>query len=492
MKRIFFSLQALAILLGAAGCHDALLNMEPESILTTTNYFRSSSEVNKAVIGIYSNLQARRMSDYVLMEAPSDNLYMSTNSPIAGAGDIDGLTVTPDNNVAAGFWESNYAGIYRANQVLLNIDKPADYTGNAKNQFIGEAKFMRALFYFDMVRAFGAVPLVTAQISIDEARNQRRASVDDVYNLIISDLKDAVDKLPLAAAMEKGRASKGAATALLGKVYIYRKDYTNAKDLLNKAANDFGYNLVPNFATMWNPATEDNSEIIFTMKYVESVNGQMLSTAFIPNGGVYNIVERGVETALPSWSLNKLYVAGDKRKANTITDLVVSPTAPNDPPVFYPYVSKFANKHLYNTSGLDIPVIRYADVLLLQAEALYNTNDKGGALAALNKVRERAFGDATHNYTAADIAAPADFLDKLLLERQLELAFEGERWFDLVRTGKFLTVMTKEERLYVPANNAAQTVTLTPQAYMAVFPVPQRQIDQYNPGVMDQNEGYKK
>ncbi len=95
MKRIFFSLQALAIMIGAAGCHDALLNMEPESILTTSNYFKSSSEMNKAVIGIYSNLQARRQTDYIIMEAPSDNLYMSTNTPIAGAGDIDGLTVSP-------------------------------------------------------------------------------------------------------------------------------------------------------------------------------------------------------------------------------------------------------------------------------------------------------------------------------------------------------------------------------------------------------------
>ncbi len=275
-------------------------------------------------------------------------------------------------------------------------------------------------------------------------------------------------------------------------MYIYRKDYNNAKTFLNRAATEFGYDLVPNFSTMWEPATEDNSEIIFTMKYVESVNGQTLSTAFIPNGGAYGIVERGVETALPSWSLNKLYVAGDTRKAKTITDLLVSPTAPNDPPTFYPYVAKFANKHLYQTSGLDIPVIRYADVLLLQAEALYNTNDKAGALTALNRVRARAFAGTSHNYTAADIAAPEDFLNKLLLERQLELAFEGERWFDLVRTGKFMTVMTKEERLYVPANNAAQTVTLTPQTYMNVFPVPQRQIDQYNPGVIDQNTGYNK
>lgn len=491
MKRIFFSLQALVILLGAAGCHDSLLNMQPESILTNPGFWKTSSDVNRGVIGVYSSLQSRRMSDYIIMEAPSDNIYMAGVTPVLGAPDIDNLTVSPDNPQLDIYWLACYAGIFRANEVLANIDRPVDYAANVKDQYIGEAKFMRAQFYFDLVRVFGGVPLVTKALTMEEARAQKKNTAAEIYNQIITDLKDAVDKLPLPAAMQKGRASKGSATALLGKVYIYLKDYPNAKEMLNKAVTDFGYNLVPEFATLWTPATEDNSEIVFAMKYVESLNSQNYSSAFIPNGGVFGLVDRGTEKILPSWSLNKLYVAGDKRKANTISDMLVSPTAPGAP-VFYPYGTKFAAKHLLDNSGQDIPVMRFADVLLLQAEALYNTNDKPGALIALNKVRERAFGDASHNYTAADIAAPADFLDKLLLERQLELAFEGERWFDLVRTGKFLTVLTKEERLYVPANNAAQTTTLAPKDYMAIFPIPQPQIDQYNPGMMEQNDGYRK
>ncbi|WP_298710957.1 RagB/SusD family nutrient uptake outer membrane protein [Chitinophaga sp.] len=491
MKRIFFSLQALVILLGAAGCHDSLLNMQPESILTNDQFFQTSSDMNRAVIGIYNALQTRRMTDYIVMEAPSDNIYMAGITPVLGAPDIDGLTVSPDNPQLDIFWLANYKGIFRANQVLKFIDRPVDYAGTAKDQYIGEAKFLRAQFYFDLVRTFGGVPVVTTALSIEEARGQRRNSVDEVYALIIDDLKDAVAKLPAPGAMQKGRTSKGAATALLGKVYLYRKDYPNAKDMLGKAVTDFGYDLTPEFSTLWNSATEDNSEIVFAMKYVESLNSQTYSSAFIPNGGVFGLVDRGTEKILPSWSLNKLFVAGDKRKANTINDTLITPTTPGTK-TFYPYGVKFAAKHLLDNSGQDIPMMRFADVLLLQAEALYNSNDKAGALIALNRVRQRAFGDASHNYTAADIAAPNDFLDKLLLERQLELAFEGERWFDLVRTGKFLTVMTKEERLYVPANNAAQTVTLAPQDYMAVFPIPQPQIDQYAAGVLEQNDGYNK
>ncbi|MGX5819764.1 RagB/SusD family nutrient uptake outer membrane protein [Chitinophaga lutea] len=490
MKRIFLSLSAIAILLGGAGCHDSLLNMTPGSSLTTSNFYKTSAEINQAVLGVYSTLQSRKQTDYVLMEAPSDNLYMSTVSPITGSFDVDNLVVNPENVVVANFWDATYSGIFRANQVLLNIDNPKDYTGVAKDQYTGEAKFMRALFYFDLVRVYGGVPLVTTQISITEARNQARATADQIYDQIVADLTDAVAKLP--AAMVKGRASKGAATALLGKVYIYRKDYPNAMTYLGKAVTDFGYDLVPNFASLWSPATEDNIETIFQMKYIESTNGQTLSTSFIPNGGVYNIVDRGNETALPSWSLNKLFVAGDKRKANTITDLYVAPTRPNDPPQFYPYVSKYATKHPYNNSGLDLPVIRFADVLLLHAEALYNSNDKDGALKALNRVRQRAFGDASHNYAAADIATPDAFLNKLLLERQLELAYENERWFDLVRTGKFTTVMEQEERLYNDATQTPLVTDLSPKAYMAVFPIPQRQIDQYNKDVLKQNPDYTK
>lgn len=492
MKRIFFSLQALVILLGAAGCHDSLLNMQPESILTNDQFYQTSSDMNRAVIGVYSALQARRMTDYIVMEIPSDNIYAAANSPVLGSPDIDGLTVSPDNPQLDNFWLACYKGIFRANEVLKYIDKPVDYTGTAKDQYIGEAKFLRAQFYFDLVRTFGGVPVVTTALTMEEARGVGRGTAAQVYELIVADLKDAIAKLPMPSAMQKGRTSKGAATALLGKVYIYLKDYPNAKDMLDKAVSDFGYDLVPEFATLWNSTTaEDNSEIVFTMKYVESLNSQNYSSAFIPNGGVAGLVDRGTEKILPSWSLNKLYVAGDKRKANTITDMLVSPTAPGSPS-FYPYGVKFAAKHLLDNSGQDIPMMRFADVLLLHAEALYNANDKAGALLALNRVRQRAFGDASHNYTAADIAAPEDFLNKLLLERQLELAFEGDRWFDLARTGKFMTVMTKEERLYVPANNAAQTVTLAPKDYMKVFPIPQPQLDQYAPGVMEQNEGYKK
>ncbi len=159
------------------------------------------------------------------------------------------------------------------------------------------------------------------------------------------------------------------------------------------------------------------------------------------------------------------------------------------PTIFYPYVAKYAIPHTFQASGLDLPVIRFADVVLLRAEIAFRRNQPAAALAALNEIRERAFGDATHNYTAADIATETMFYDKLLLERQLEFAYENERWFDLTRTGRFVQLV-KEERNYNNVTQTAVTATLQPQAYMKVFPIPQVQIGQAAPGVLEQTQGY--
>lgn len=487
MKKTIIAVQML-LLLGAAGCTDKLLNLKPDDTLTTGSFYKTSNDMNQAALGVYNSLQQRKQNDYLIMEVPSDNLYMSNNTSVAGAAEMDQLAVNQENNIVGDFWEATYTGIARANAMLQNIDNPTDYASGMKDQFTGEAKFMRALFYFDLVRLFGGVPKVTTSLSITDAKNMPRASADDIYAFIISDLKDAVDKLPAPSGIAKGRASKAAALGILGKVYVYRKDWANAKTCFEKINTDYNYKLEPNFATLWSLTTEDNNEVIFIMKYIENAAGQTLSTTYTPNGGLLGIVDRGNEIALPSWSLDKLYVPGDKRKANTISDMYIPATG--GPATWYPYVNKYAVKHSINSSGLDLPVLRYADVVLLYAETLYNLGDKANALKQLNLVRERAFGDATHDYTDADIAAADAFLDKLLLERQLELAYENERWMDLVRTGKFLTVMTKEERLYNNVTNTPMTVTLAPKAYMALFPIPKRQIDLYTPGVLKQNDGY--
>jgi len=472
-------------ILSFSACQKELLEPNPESILTTKNFYQVSKDMDKAVLGVYNGLQSRKPTDYLLFEIPTDNLYASTNTSVSGANALDVLAITPDNELIADFWAANYSIIFRANAVLNNIDKPSDYKAGEKDQYIGEAKFMRALSYFEMVRLFAGVPNVTTLLSAEEARTVPRASETDIYNLVIDDLKDAVKKLPVT--MVAGRASKGAAIALLGKVYVYQKKWVEAEEQLSQLFKaPFSYALVNSFADFWKLTNENSKESVFAMPYVAGSNGQNLSTAFIPNGGVEGIVSRGAEVALPSWSLNKLYIAGDTRKASTITDMLISKIG--DAPLWYPYVSKYAVKHDYGTSGLDLPVIRFADVILLYAETLYGLNRPSDALLELNKVRERAFAGPSKNYILSDIVSPADFSDKLFLERRLEFAYESERWYDLVRSGKYLN-FTSEERAYNPNTGTALTVPVATKAALKYLPIPQKEIDKA-PDVLGQNDGY--
>ncbi|HEY0669742.1 MAG TPA: RagB/SusD family nutrient uptake outer membrane protein, partial [Sphingobacteriaceae bacterium] len=426
---------------------------------------------------------------WAILEMPTDNMHTTGYFAIGGMSELNNMAFSQSNPLLAAFWLNTYNGIFRANSVLANIDNPVDYKVNQKEQFVGEAKFMRALFYFDLVRMFGGVPKVTSLLSIDVAKTVTKASEDEIYALIIEDLKDAVDKLPTKTGIAKGRASKGAAIALLSKVYVYRKDWANAKIYLDMMPAH-GYQLLPAFADLWKLDKEDNNEVIFAMKYTGGTNGHTLSSDFIPYFGVAGIAPAGNENAFPSWSLHKLYQTDDTRKTATITEYWKSPAGPPAAPaIWYPYISKYAVAHTQNSSGLDLPVIRYADVVLLNAEVLYRLNKPDLALVELNKVRERAFGGTARNYTLADIATLETFMDKLLLERQLEFAFENERWYDLVRTDRFMTVLKQVEMGYNNATQTPQVVNLSPQPYHKYFPIPQTEIEKSN-GALVQNDGY--
>ncbi|MDR6783928.1 hypothetical protein ABIE26_002683 [Pedobacter africanus] len=490
MKRnTYIKMLAVLLTLTITACNKDLTEIKPDSVLTTTDYYKTAKDLDLAVIGIYSSYQSRKPTDYILLELPTDNLYRTTYTLSAGADDVDNMAITSANQLFATFWEASYSGIFRANVVLANIDNPEDYKAKQKEQLIGEAKFMRALFYFDMVRLFGGVPKVTTLLEINEAKSTPRASKEEIYSLIISDLKDALATLPAKADMPKGRVSNGVAAALLGKVYVYLKDWPNAKTYLDMVAG-YGYALQTDFAALWKLENEDNAELIFAIKYIEGTNGHALSSAFLPFGGKTGIASSGLESVFPSWDLHKLFEVGDTRKAASITEFYKTPTPANSPTVWFPHVSKYEVKHLLNSSGIDLPVLRYADVILLLAEVQYGLNRPDLALAELNKIRSRAFGNATKNYTLADIATADAFTDKILLERRLEFAFENERWFDLVRTGRLLTELAFEERGYNPTTQTALKFTLQPKPNYVLFPIPQRQIEVYNPGILAQNQDY--
>lgn len=480
----------IASALMMSGCQESILDLTPPSTLTEANFYKTNADMEAAVLGIYSRYQARISKDWTLTEMPTDNIHRTGYFNIGGLDEINTLSFSPENPLFSSFWINTYNAIFRSNALLNYIDVPTDYPANKKEQYTGEAKFMRGLLYFDLVRRFGGVPNVTSLLSVEESREKGRATEDEIYDLIITDLKDAINLLPEWEIAAKGRASNAAAIALLAKVYVYRQNWQAAKTYLDMLDNQ-GFALQSNYSSLWKEETEDNNEIIFAIKYLPSVNGQDLSTDFLPYFGVSGIAARGSENAFPSWSLMKKFHQDDTRKKATITEYWKAPTSgAEDPEIWYPYVRKFANQHVAGASGLDIPVIRYADIILLKAEVAYRLNQPAEALVQLNKIRQRAFGSAEHNYKAADIASEDAFLDVLLLERQLEFALEGERWFDLVRTGQFITVLAEIEWSYNPITKLAQSVKFKIEPHMKYFPIPLNQIDLASQGVLKQNDGY--
>ena len=483
-------LSTFAILLSFTSCHDDLLNPIPESLLTNVNAFENSTDLDLAVLGIYNRLQSRFPTDYELMEIPSDNMYGYYFATAPGMAEIGLLDVSPENPRLNVFWKDTYNGIFRANTVLENIEVPTDYSTELKDKHIGEAKFLRAYFYFDLVRIFGGVPAVTSIIEVEESRQVPRATETEIYALISSDLNDAIAKLPTTS--EQGRLSKAAAIALMAKVKVYEEKWSDAKTLLERLFADYDYELLPDFKDLFRIETEVNAESIFSLPYLEGTNGHTLTYALAPTAGVYGVINNGSRVGRPTWDLHKAYDPGDSRFSVTITEWQRTfSSAPDDEPFWFPYFNKFIIPiDNISSSGLDLPVLRLADMVLLYSEALYQLGDQETALAQLNSIRERAFGDSDHNYTLVDIATPELFMDKLLLERRLELAVENNRWFDLVRTGRFTTALTQLESEYNPSTEQAVIQNLNAQAYMKYFPIPYEQIQLAAPGVMEQNEGY--
>lgn len=487
-----YSAFLILMLFSLGACEKKLLYPVPESILTTVNAFNTAKDIDLAVLGVYSSLQSRVPKDFELMEVPSGNVYVEYFATAPGIDEISTLAVSSQNSKLNTFWKTTYNGIFRANSVLENIDNPTDYASSKKEQLTGEAKFLRAWFYFDLVRVFGGVPAITGKITTEESRNIGRATEQEIYNLIIKDLEGAIGALPAPDQTPSGRASKGAAVALLAKVYVYLKDWDNAKTYMDRLfSSEFSYALVNNYADLFTVATEVNSEAIFSLAYAAGTNGQSLTYDLAPIGGVYQVITNGNRVVRPTWDLRKSFDEGDSRFPVTIReDWYPFAYHSGDPAIFYPYLNKWLVPSDPASSGLDIPLLRLADLILLKAEILYNLDEPDLALTEINKIRERAFGNSSHNYQLSDIATGETFYDKLLLERRLELAIENNRWFDLVRTDRFTSVLQNIEGIYISTSGDATTLPLSAKPYMKYFPIPFEQIQLAAPGVLIQNEGY--
>lgn len=462
MKKILV-LASLATLL-MTSCGDSFFDLEPSSSVTIDKVYKTASDYNVAVIGCYSKLQSQVNFYTECCEYRSDNL--SLGAPTAGTQDrydIDHFTEKPSNGILSSYWANFNNNVYRCNLLLDQIDG-ANFAEDLKKQYKGEAMFIRALNYFNMYRIWGGVPATKHVVSAAEALKVARYSDEQMFDLIAGDLKEIVDNnyLPETySSADMGRATSGAAKALLGKVYLTFHKWTEAKDILSQLIGK--YQLVSPIAQVFNVDNKNNNEIIFAVHFNKEIEGEGHSYW-------YNLTNASDDTNQTSSLLNT-FPTGDARK-DLITYVQVEKNVR--------LMNKFydTKSPTFKTVGNDQILLRYADVLLMYAEALneiqYDASEGSLALKYLNAVRQRA---GISNLTVKQLPTQEKFRKGILVERQREFPYEGQRWFDLVRMGFAKSVM---------AENGVEI-----KDYQLLFPIPQQEIEKVgDKSILWQNPGY--
>ncbi len=502
MKKIS-CLILVAISLMGISCKKFLDETNPNNV-NLKNFFKTQNDFDLAVNGAYNQLRGlyNNKSAWTMGEMRSDNThydYKSSDQAVATTNRCAVADFLDDkyNNQTPAKWNAGFNAISAANIIVDHIDD-IKLSDASRNAILGQAKFIRALAYFDLVRYYGGLPIYKRAPLTREETYIPRSSAEEVYNLIIADATEAAEKLDAPVFPQSGRATKGAALTLLGDVYLTLKKYDLAENAL-KQVTAMGYALFPNYGDAFQLGNKNGRESVFEIQFNTALAVPQANT----DASIYNFLPRMANTTVvtgvnynnitsvggyntPTQNLINDYEAGDKRLDASIgiaegtfnaTDdftatavkSAVNYVAPAGK-VGRPFPKKFLHAHsIGNQTNDNWPVYRYAEVLLLLAEALNQQGKGGEALTYLNQVRARAFGDATHNVATTDQTA----LQAILLhERRVELAFENKRWLDLVRTGNAIRVMTafgieqKARYSYLPAGSYNVTET------RLLFPIP--------------------
>lgn len=449
--RINKILLALSVL-GLGACSD-VLEIPPTSSVASANAINDAVGARAALAGAYAGLQAGGLYGHRIVDWTdllSDNLrHVGTFDDYA---DADNHLLRSDNNTVGTIWNAAYDEINRANQILDKVPKVADLDPGEKDEILGEAYFLRALMYHDLARLWGGgtlgLPLrLTPVTSAAEANAITRSTLAETYTQILSDLAQA-KQLITAGPEQTRQASAGAVSAIEARVRLYMQDWAGAEAAAAEV-EAMGYSLAPNFADLFDATGNNTPEDIFRVTFTPT-QSQSISFYYLPKalGGRYEVAPTtgasGIIAAFDPASGGNIaaYNPVDKRGQWSISR-AGSRT----------YASKYRNP----SGDEDVHVIRLAEVILIRAEALAQLNRLPEAVAEYNRLRVRAglAPDPTTGLTQAGVLAAIDH------ERRLELAFEGDRWPDLVRTGRAVPL------LGIPA---AQTLLPIPQAELDVAP----------------------
>jgi len=479
MKKIISIIAFTSIMMS---CSEDFIDLTPISSVSVDILYKTDKNFADALNAAYDVFQSQYENFYIFGDMRADDSWeeISKSNSMSYS---DQFTTTSADGLMNSTWQNYYRAIFLINTLLSKIEEADVSVVPNKERYIAEAKFLRALAYFDLVRIFGDVPMVTNPLTIDEGYNTPREPVANIYNqVIISDLLAAENGLSLNyTGSDVGRPTKGAAKALLGKAYLYISDFVKAETKLQEVTT-MGYALLPNYNDLFDyMKDEHHSEYIFDIEYEEGIGeGSQFPSRFVPNDqpftSFYGIGGYGEEHNNPTQILIDLFDSNDLRK-----DITVGVTGGfyGADSVFYLIPTNtnqtYTKKYIVPVASMgdsraNWKVIRYADVLLMYAEALNENGKTNEVLPYLNQVRTRA---GLTGYTGL---TQSETREAIILERRLELSFEGVRWFDLVRTGQAYNVMEDFGMLQ----------------FMTVFPIPLSQIELINdPEVLSQNSGYE-
>ncbi len=492
LNRKYLLIAALAISTLFPSC-EKFLDSNPQGSLTQESFPVTASDALLATNAVYAPMRftSWHSGTFPILDIMSDDARKGSNPNDAAStiGPYDNFTFTTTGAELSSWWATLYQGIRMANVVIIKVPD-IEMDGTLKNHYIGEARFLRALYYFELVRAWGGVPIVT---TLNPPLQMPRSSAEEVYNLIEEDLLFAIENLPEKSAYsadQLGRASKGAAKGLMAKVALFQNDFINAEIYALEVITSNQYDLEPVFTDANSVAGEHGVESVFEIGAVgqEASPGNQYANV----QGVRGTPNRGWGFNRPTPNLRNGFEENDPRVKGTIIDLgdvidgIEIMGDGGTPDVTLDGEGNILETECYNrkvwTPGNDVPsqfgynrrLLRYADVLLMAAEALNENNKPGDAIVYLNKVRERARegnAEILPDITTTDKNALRDLI---LTERRHELAMEGHRFWDLVRTGK---------AAFVLGPLGFQT------GQHELLPIPQNEID-LSQGTMTQNPNW--
>lgn len=457
-----------------SACSEDYLDVESHKPVSKEITSSDAEKLVNAVYNIFLNWNMSSFSWIGVTSITSDNAEKGSDPGDTGRDKdlLDNFSFTASTLVFTEIWEEHYKGVQRANQALSRIVAFEEINNDLQTRLIGEIKFLRALIYFRLAKCFGGVPLIVGINNLDKDVNEvlKRASLEDTYEFIEKDLEDAIAKLPKKSeyqATQIGRATQGAAKALLAKVSMYQKKWQRVWDLTDEIIKSNEYSLTPDYKDIWREVGENNDESIFE---IQAVGG-------VPAAGVdkYCLVQNPRGEGGWGWGFNTptedlvgSYEVGDVRKDATIIfrgetlfdGRLIPTTVENSMYNQKAYSSEFTTAE---QTGKNIRILRYAEVLLMNSEAALHVGQDAGT--SLKLVRNRA---------GLDDGNPT--MTNIWIERRHELAFEHDRFFDLVRQGRAGEVLRSAGIPFIDGKNE-------------LFPIPQQQIDKSS-GILIQNPNY--